>query len=168
MALSWIFLLYAFIYTWGNFLSIPGTIGDFFKQIPALAIYNSWPPLLGAGNKITALVFAGTSLSIMMILPKVVELIQGFMTGKPFAYGTAIGEAVGPVGAVWGATGGKVVGVAKEYAGAEVQYQAAKRAYEALGQRGGRVGTMLKGAYVGAAKRAGHELELPENMRPPR
>jgi hypothetical protein len=127
MALSWIFLIYALKFMVGNAFNFPGTWGELFNQIPRMAIYNGWPPLLGAGNQMTALIFVGTSLSIMMILPKVVELVQGFMTGKPLAYGAAIGEALGPVGAAWGATGGKAVSMAGGIIGPELTYRAFSR-----------------------------------------
>ncbi len=34
---------------------------------------------------------------IILLIPKVADIIQSFITKKPFQYGTAIGEAVGPV-----------------------------------------------------------------------
>lgn len=120
MALSWIFLIYALKFMIGNAFNFPGTWGELFNQIPGLSIYNGWPPLLGAGNQMTALIFVGTSLSIMMILPKVVELIQGFMAGKPLAYGAAIGEAMGPAVGI-----GKTAGL---YGAAEGMNIAAEKA----------------------------------------
>ena len=59
---------------------------------------NAWPPLLGlAGNPGIGLLFVFVSFVIFTIIPKANELIQSFLSGKPFAYGTAIGEAFGPV-----------------------------------------------------------------------
>jgi len=40
-------------------------------------------------------VFAG--IGIILMTPKAADIIQAFFAGKPFAYGTAIGEAVGPM-----------------------------------------------------------------------
>lgn len=58
---------------------------------------NSWhPPLtVGAGTDTEGLLWLAVSLIIVMMTPKVTELIQSFISGKPFAYGTGIGEAGG-------------------------------------------------------------------------
>ena len=37
---------------------------------------------------------------IFTLIPKANEIVQGFISGKPFAYGSAVGEAVAPIG--WG------------------------------------------------------------------
>jgi len=59
-----------------------------------------WPPLIGGGgnNPAMALLFLGVSFVIFTLIPKASEIVQAFITGKPFAYGTSLGEAVGPVG----------------------------------------------------------------------
>jgi hypothetical protein len=60
----------------------------------------SWPPLLGSSGTGVTLLFAGVSFVLFTLMPKANEVIQGLITGKPFAYGTAVGEAIGPVVAV--------------------------------------------------------------------
>ncbi len=58
-----------------------------------------WPPLLSIGgggastNIGAALLFWAASFAIFAIIPRTAELIQSFIQGKPFGYGTAIGEA---------------------------------------------------------------------------
>ncbi len=58
-----------------------------------------WPPLLaigggGAGTNVgVGLLFWAASFAIFAIIPKTAEIIQSFIQGKPFSYGTAIGEA---------------------------------------------------------------------------
>jgi hypothetical protein len=37
------------------------------------------------------------SFVMFTLIPKISDIVQSFMAGKPFAYGTAIGEAFGPV-----------------------------------------------------------------------
>lgn len=81
-----------------------GRLGIF---IPSLGtkIYPAWPPLLGSGGDVaTGLLFLGVSFVLFTLTPKANEIIQGLLSGKPFAYGTAIGEAFGGVGAAYGAT----------------------------------------------------------------
>jgi hypothetical protein len=63
----------------------------------------AWPPLLGtSGNAGVGLLFVIVSFVLFTLIPKANEIIQGFITGRPFAYGTAIGEAFGPVSAAAG------------------------------------------------------------------
>lgn len=61
---------------------------------------SSWaPPFSGGGPADVNVLWGFMSLIILTIIPKTIEVIQGFMTGRPFAYGTAVGEAVSqPVG----------------------------------------------------------------------
>jgi len=61
---------------------------------------EAWsPPLIGMAGQGVALIFVMTSLAILLIIPKIADIIKGIISGRPFAYGTAIGEAFGaPVG----------------------------------------------------------------------
>lgn len=79
-------------------------IKDF--NLSSVITSDGWPPLLsGVGNTnnpaggdpFMAFLYIIVSLVILLMIPKVVQIIQGIMSGKGFEYGTAIGEAVGPV-----------------------------------------------------------------------
>lgn len=99
--------------TIGGFLDAP--IADEFRNLitamlvgvsidTSVGITTTWsPPLtLGTGAGITWLwLFA--SMSTISLVPKVSELVKGFVSGKPFAYGTAVGEAMGPAALGFGA-----------------------------------------------------------------
>lgn len=63
-----------------------------------------WPPLLGSssGDTSIGLLFLGASLVMFTLIPKVADIIQGFMSGKPFAYGSAVGETVAPLSTIGG------------------------------------------------------------------
>src|SRR3972149_6990690 len=69
---------------------------------------NVWQPPLtlnGApGGTATSLIFCFVSLSILFLIPKTADIIKGLISGRPYAYGTAIGEAFGP--AAMGAAAG--------------------------------------------------------------
>ncbi|QQG41891.1 MAG: hypothetical protein HYV90_01100 [Candidatus Woesebacteria bacterium] len=72
--------------------------------------YAAWPPLLGMGSSAAVgLLFLGVSFVLFTLTPKATEIIQGLMSGKPFAYGTAVGEAMAPVGLAYGQTAGPVL-----------------------------------------------------------
>lgn len=60
----------------------------------------AWPPLLG-GERLIPLIFVGVSIVIFSLIPKAADLIKSLVEGKPFAYGTAIGEIGRPVSKVW-------------------------------------------------------------------
>ena len=58
---------------------------------------QAWsPPLtLGAGSEdVSRLLWLFVSYGIIVLIPKTAEIIQGFISGKPFPFGTAIGESV--------------------------------------------------------------------------
>ena len=71
----------------------------FGSGIASLSEFNisandSWPPLLGIGGTRAGmgLMFVGISFVLFTLVSKASQIVQGFITGKPFAYGTAIGE----------------------------------------------------------------------------
>ena len=71
---------------------------------------NAWPPLLGAsGNAGVGLLMVIVSFVIFTLIPKANDIIQSLLSGKPFAYGSGIGEAIGPINWVWGQTGRPIV-----------------------------------------------------------
>lgn len=84
---------------------------------------NGWPPFLGVGQKEIMLVYLGVSLAILLIIPKAANIIQSFMAGKPFEFGTAIGEAMGPATSL--ITTGAKMGIASRISSIETQDAAA-------------------------------------------
>lgn len=58
---------------------------------------DGWPPLLNFGPEWTPFLMVVVSLVVLSIIPKATELISSIVSGRPFAYGMAIGEALGPV-----------------------------------------------------------------------
>ena len=69
------------------------------------------------------------SLVILLLAPRAADIIQSFLSGKPFEYGTAIGQAFGPLtgaaGTAWG--------LGKSAVGGEVMYHAGTRVRERAG-----------------------------------
>lgn len=55
------------------------------------------PPLIGGNGSFVTMILVGVSLAIVMLISKTADIIKGLIEGKPFGYGTAIGEATGPV-----------------------------------------------------------------------
>jgi hypothetical protein len=60
-------------------------------------VTTEWPPLLGTNLGGLAFLFLVVSFVIFTMIPKAAQLVESIFSGKPFAYGTAVGEAVGPV-----------------------------------------------------------------------
>jgi hypothetical protein len=59
---------------------------------------SSFPPLLGANSAGMGLLFLGVAFVVFTMIPSAAKFIQGFISGRPFTYGAAIGEATAPVG----------------------------------------------------------------------
>jgi hypothetical protein len=72
---------------------------------------------------------------VFFIIPKVGDIIKSMAEGKPFAYGTAIGEAFGPVAGVWQGAPGRI---GREAATRQLVTEAATR-------RKGKIGGELLG-----------------------
>lgn len=58
---------------------------------------NLWSPPLTTGTKMYALLWFGVSFVLVVMTPQVANIIRSITQGKPFAFGTAIGEAFGPI-----------------------------------------------------------------------
>ena len=96
----------------GGYLMLAGTIGalkQFFNDshsiLTDIATFNL-KPLVEKGVEgmvyspfwlINALIFPFIGIFIILLIPKAADIIQSVITKKPFQYGTAIGEAVGPI-----------------------------------------------------------------------
>lgn len=124
MLMSWVFLIN------GVSLGLSDALGGGFLNVVSNAFLGTgitgalfegtsfaWPPLLGSGNSGSGvgLLYLGVSFVMFTLIPKATEIVQGFITGKPFAYGSAIGEAFGPVGGIYSRTIGQGVGAYQKY-----------------------------------------------------
>ncbi len=65
---------------------------------------NAWAPPLTLGGGSIELIWLAVSLVCLTLIPNVANMIQGFISGQGFAFGTAIGQALTPIQAGWGAT----------------------------------------------------------------
>ncbi len=127
ISLAFLFLVMSVKLTLGDILS-GNTIANIFVGTFNANQVSGWPPLLGVGTGAgQGLVFLGVSLVMLLILPKVSDIIKAVIEGKPFEYGTAIGEAAGPImGAVGlgrGAVGRGITG----FFGEEIQARLGRR-----------------------------------------
>lgn len=57
---------------------------------------DAWQPPLSFGQNGVLFLWLMASFGIFAGIPKVADIIKGMIEGKPFAYGTAIGEALQP------------------------------------------------------------------------
>jgi hypothetical protein len=60
--------------------------------------------------KLLPILYLFVSLGIMLLIPKVAEIIKSAITGKQFAYGSAIGEGLAPFMAGYGLARSQVRG----------------------------------------------------------
>jgi len=75
-----------------NFL---GAAAPFQINTGVLSTTTSWDPPLTWGTNSGRFLWMLASFAVFMMIPKTAEIIKGFITGKEYAYGTAIGEAFG-------------------------------------------------------------------------
>lgn len=95
----------------GNYLIVAGTmsslekfLGDATGVLTSMAKFDFIEAIkqIAQGTVLTpfylisALVFPFAGIFILLLIPKVSDIIQSVITKKPFQYGTAIGEAMGP------------------------------------------------------------------------
>lgn len=74
-----------------------------------------WPPLLGNGTTASqGFLLMITSLVILLLLPKVADIIKSVIEGKPFAFGSAVGEAIGPIAGTGAYAAGIGLGLGKD------------------------------------------------------
>jgi len=70
---------------------------------------SSRPEVLGQ-----ILILSFISIGILLMTPKISDIIKSFLAGKPFEYGTALGEAFGPVTGPVAGVVGYGVGIGKD------------------------------------------------------
>ncbi|MCM8782581.1 MAG: MFS transporter [Candidatus Omnitrophica bacterium] len=68
-----------------------------------LGTVTAWDPPLTWGTGSGRFLWMLASFAVYMLIPKVADIIKSIIEGKPFAYGTAIGEAVQPARTMTGA-----------------------------------------------------------------
>lgn len=125
------FLLQALRFTLsGEFAD--GIMASISRIVLGAAITNTgigsgaaWPPLLGWGSQsASGLVFLGTSMVLLFTIPKAAELMQSLISGRPFAFGAAVGEALGPITGSVGFLAGGIKKGAQDYIGGEARTKA--------------------------------------------
>jgi len=104
ITLAYIFLFQAARLTTDNL--IPDVLQNVFGTGPVFTPTEGWPPLLGVGSQAMQITMIGVSLTILFIVPKTADLIKSIIQGRPFAFGTAIGEAMYPGPIKTGVRGG--------------------------------------------------------------
>lgn len=81
----------------------PGSVPSALQPPPV----GAWPPLLGSGNGVwIGILFLGVAFVLFTIIPKASDMVQAFIQGKQYSYGSGVGEAFGPLSTFWGYTGG--------------------------------------------------------------
>ena len=115
---------------------------------------NAWYPPLTFGLQNAQydplpILWLYASLGIMVMIPKAGEIIQSAISGRPFGFGTAIGQAMGPV--MW--VGGQARGWGERNVGGELGKKAQTRAYGPGAPQGVRGYLLRSGA--GIAERRG-------------
>lgn len=100
-----------FTVIWTGAVTALGSVG---LNVKDLVVTGEWaPPMLGGAASSTGIAFLLMSVGLIMMIPKIGESIESFMAGKGIA-GTAIGEAMGPLGGLAKTAGGMATGAGTE------------------------------------------------------
>ncbi|OGM60355.1 hypothetical protein A2892_03390 [Candidatus Woesebacteria bacterium RIFCSPLOWO2_01_FULL_39_10b] len=84
------------------------------------------PPLLPSGSGALPLLYCFVSLIIMTMIPKIGDIIKSLFEGRPFGYGAAIGEALGPAYFVRSQAQAPIQSQVGHYIGSQAQAAAGK------------------------------------------
>lgn len=104
--LSYLFLAYGALSALAGIGPVINILNQIFNFLGFDLIIsgNAWEPPLtmnspaaAAGGNSIGIIFCFISLSVLMMIPKLADIIKGLISGRPYAYGTAIGEAIGPL-----------------------------------------------------------------------
>lgn len=124
-----------------------------FDVANVLAGSNNWVPPMTANAGDLNMAWLGVSLAILALIPKTAEMIKGFMTGRPLAYGSAIGENLAVGGALgWGAAQYASTKQKSSYEVAQATAKAAGTTVSAGAERINRVAGFFRGASGGRIK----------------
>lgn len=123
------------IFTILNKLGVVGDLAEKFINAgtaidfnPELLSGSLWSPPLTAGTELTSFLWLGVSLVLVIMTPQVANIIKSIVEGKPFSYGSAIGEALGAP--VTLSRGGAAAGFGKWEQGRQVAARRADVPYE--------------------------------------
>lgn len=104
---AWYFLGQSFAVAGNDFTTSWSTVFQFLGATPAPV---PWVPGIVANTAfnvpgVSGLLFLAMSFGIIVLIPKVPDLMKSIFMGEKFSYGTAMGEAWGAVGSAYGASG---------------------------------------------------------------
>lgn len=77
-----------------------------FNPDPNVFGSSSWIPPLTWGTSDLDILWLAVSVVIISLIPKTADMVKSLVQGRPFAYGAAIGESMGPVMAAGATAGG--------------------------------------------------------------
>lgn len=97
-------------FAWATLMLSYARVGlDIWEGLFDLNAPEIWAPgIIGSAHEMTGIILLAISFGIIVLIPKVPELLKSMIMGEKFSFGTAIGEAVGPLKAGWGMTGAPV------------------------------------------------------------
>jgi hypothetical protein len=94
-----------------------GLRGTWLNPFKIAAITSSGEFALPLYNLNTFWLSLFVAMGILFLMPSAADLIKSIISGQPFAYGTAIGQAFTPLGWAWGMGPSQALGAYREAAG---------------------------------------------------
>jgi hypothetical protein len=107
-----------FWFAWATLMSAFAQSGMDFARIGSPIQSVSWVPgIIGSGQGMSGVIFLAISFGLIVLIPKVPDMLKGLLLGEKFSFGMAMGEAVGPLRTGWGMTGGPILSGAQRNIG---------------------------------------------------
>ena len=98
-------------FAWATLMLSYARVGlDIWEGLFDLNAPEIWAPgIIGSAHEMTGIILLAISFGIIVLIPKVPELLKSLIMGEKFSFGTAMGEAIGPLRTGWGMTGAPLV-----------------------------------------------------------
>jgi hypothetical protein len=105
MFLAWRTLIHSFSVNLTSPLIAQGMAKLFGVTLPP----PLWAPeIIGSTGSMSGLIWIAMSFTLIALLPKVIDIMKAVIMGERFSFDNAIGEARGPLTAIWAGTGGAI------------------------------------------------------------
>jgi len=120
-----------FWFAWATLMSAYNLINLDIGNFLDTNVVGAWTPgIIGASigdGGMSGMIFLAISFGMIVLIPKVPDMLKGMLLGEKFSFGMAMGEATGVLKTGWGMTGQPIVRGVQEKVGKTVADQRAQR-----------------------------------------
>jgi len=112
-----------FWFAWATLMSAYSLVGVDIGHFFDPNLVGAWTPgIIGASvgdGGMSGMIFLAISFGMIVLIPKVPDMLKGLLLGEKFSFGMAMGEATGALKTGWGMTGGPSFDALRRYRSAQ-------------------------------------------------